>query len=67
VNELRIGRACSLLMEDDLNITEVAYECGFTNLSNFNRQFLKLKGLSPCKFRLDLQQRLHQPRFVPLP
>ncbi len=67
VNELRIGRACSLLMEDNLNITEVAFECGFTNLSNFNRQFLKLKGLSPREFRLQLQQRLHQSRFVPLP
>ncbi len=67
VNELRIGRACSLLMEDNLNITEVAFECGFTNLSNFNRQFLKLKGLSPREFRLQLQQKLHQSRFVPLP
>jgi AraC-like DNA-binding protein/mannose-6-phosphate isomerase-like protein (cupin superfamily) len=67
VNELRIGRACSLLMEDNLNITEVAYECGFTNLSNFNRQFLRLKGVSPREFRLQLQQRLHQSRFVPLP
>ena len=67
VNELRIGRACSLLMEDNLNITEVAFECGFTNLSNFNRQFLKLKGLSPREFRHDLQQRLQQSRFVPLP
>jgi AraC-like DNA-binding protein len=67
VNELRIGRACSLLMEDNLNITEVAFECGFTNLSNFNRQFLRLKGLSPREFRLQLQQRLHQSRFVPLP
>lgn len=67
VNELRIGRACSLLMEDHLNVTEVAYECGFTNLSNFNRQFLRLKGLSPREFRLQLQQRLRQSRFVPLP
>ncbi len=67
VNELRIGRACTLLMEDNLNVTEVAYECGFTNLSNFNRQFLKLKGRSPTEFRLQLQQRLHQSRFVPLP
>ena len=67
VNELRIGRACTLLLEDDMNITEIAYECGFINLSNFNRQFLKLKGLSPREFRLKLQQRLHKSRFVPLP
>ncbi len=67
VNELRIGKACSFLMEGDLNITEIAYECGFTNLSNFNRQFLRLKGLSPREFRAQLQERLHQGRFVPLP
>jgi AraC-like DNA-binding protein/quercetin dioxygenase-like cupin family protein len=59
VNELRIGRACHLLMEEDLNITEIAFQCGFTNLSNFNRQFLRLKGLSPRQFRYDLQRRLH--------
>ena len=59
VNELRIGRACHLLMEEDLNITEIAFQCGFTNLSNFNRQFLRLKGLSPRQFRHDLRQRLH--------
>ena len=67
INELRIGRACVLLQENNLNVTEVAYESGFTNLSNFNRQFLKLKGLSPRRFRLEFQQRLSQARFVPLP
>lgn len=67
VNELRVGRACTLLMEDNLNVTQVAYECGFINLSNFNRQFLKLKGLSPRSFRQQFQERLHQSRFVPLP
>ena len=36
VNELRIGRACGLLTEDELTVTEVAYACGFRNLSNFN-------------------------------
>lgn len=60
VNEMRIGRACTLLMEDGMNITEIAYACGFTNLSNFNRQFLRLKKVSPREFRLQLQQRLGQ-------
>jgi AraC-like DNA-binding protein len=59
VNELRIGRACHLLMEEDLNITEIAYRCGFTNLSNFNRQFRKLKSLSPHEFRQQFRPRLH--------
>jgi AraC-like DNA-binding protein len=51
VNELRIGRACRLLVESELNVTEVALACGFANLSNFNRQFLRLKGLTPREFR----------------
>lgn len=51
VNELRIGRACRLLAENELNVTEIAFGCGFENLSNFNRQFLRLKGTSPSEFR----------------
>ncbi|PWU15661.1 MAG: AraC family transcriptional regulator [Verrucomicrobia bacterium] len=58
VNELRIGRACRLLTESEENITEVAYASGFANLSNFNRQFLRLKGLSPRGFRNQMHQRL---------
>lgn len=58
VNALRIGRACRLLTETERNITEVAYACGFTNLSNFNRQFLRLKALSPREFRRQVQKSL---------
>src|SRR5690606_263511 len=50
LNELRIGRACRLLIEQDRNVTEISYECGFSSLSNFNRQFLRLKGVSPREF-----------------
>ena len=51
VNELRVGRACRLLVETELNVTQIALACGFTNLSNFNRQFLRLKRLTPRVFR----------------
>ncbi|MCC6353057.1 MAG: helix-turn-helix domain-containing protein [Verrucomicrobiae bacterium] len=51
VNELRVGRACRLLSENEMNVTEVAFACGFENLSNFNRQFLRLKGSNPSEFR----------------
>lgn len=58
VNELRIGRACRLLIESDKSVTEISYECGFSNLSNFNRQFLRAKRVSPRTFRHEMQQRL---------
>ncbi len=50
VNELRVGRACRLLAEGGRNVTEVAFACGFENLSNFNRQFRRLKGMTPREF-----------------
>ena len=64
VNELRIGRACRLLTETEKNITEVAFACGFTNLSNFNRQFLRFKGASPREFRKQMLGRLQEPAGV---
>lgn len=54
VNELRIGRACRLLAESEMSITEIAMASGFTNLSNFNRQFLRLKKATPRGFRNQL-------------
>ena len=54
VLNVRIGYACKLLDEGYLNIAEVAYDSGFENLSNFNRQFLKIKAITPRQY-----QRLH--------
>lgn len=39
LNEIRVGYACRLLLENEVNITAIGYDCGFKNLSNFNRQF----------------------------
>ena len=50
-NELRVGRACRLLLESGRSITEVAMDAGFNNLSNFNAQFLEIKGLTPRAYR----------------
>jgi len=50
VNEIRIGYACKLLIENDLNISAIAYETGFNNLSNFNRQFKMIKKISPSAY-----------------
>jgi AraC-like DNA-binding protein len=56
VNELRVGRACQLLIETDKTIAEICYTVGFENLSNFNRRFLALKDLSPRAFRARYEQ-----------
>jgi AraC-like DNA-binding protein len=51
VNRLRINLACQLLMSGELNITDICYQVGFNNLSNFNRQFLLLKDMPPSRWR----------------
>ncbi len=54
LTELRVENACKLLRENsDSSISEIAFESGFVNLSNFNRQFKSLKGVSPSNFRLS--------------
>ncbi|WP_169818764.1 AraC family transcriptional regulator [Niabella ginsenosidivorans] len=50
--ELKVGYACKLLMQEDRAVTEVCYESGFQNLSNFNEQFKKITGLTPKKYQL---------------
>ena len=50
LNEIRINHACRLLTEDK-NISAISYDCGFTNLSNFNRTFKKIKQLAPGEWR----------------
>lgn len=48
---LRLGFAARLLVDSTRSIAEICYECGFNNLSNFNRIFKKKKGCSPKEFR----------------
>ncbi|MCZ6792920.1 MAG: AraC family transcriptional regulator [Planctomycetota bacterium] len=51
LSELRISHACSLLIETDLSVLEISLRSGFNNLSNFNRKFLALKGMTPTRYR----------------
>lgn len=50
LNEVRIGYACKLLIENKSNISEICYESGFNNLSNFNRQFKNAMKCSPTDY-----------------
>jgi AraC-like DNA-binding protein len=51
LNELRVSRACRLLAETDAGVTQISQECGFENLSNFNRQFLRHTKRTPREYR----------------
>jgi AraC-like DNA-binding protein len=50
LNEIRIEYSLNLLRSEK-NINEICYECGFTSLANFNKQFLKVKKQTPSEFR----------------
>jgi AraC-like DNA-binding protein len=56
VNRVRIGQACGMLYATDDQVTVICYQVGFQNLANFNRQFLKMKGMTPTAYR-EMAQR----------
>ncbi len=49
--DLRLGKACKLILESDKTISEICYSSGFNNLANFNRLFKKYRGFTPNTFR----------------
>jgi AraC-like DNA-binding protein len=49
--EIRLGFASRALVDTSRSISEISFDCGFNNLSNFNRIFKKKKGCSPSEFR----------------
>ncbi|MCG8475350.1 MAG: AraC family transcriptional regulator [Cytophagales bacterium] len=51
LNEIRVGHACKLLKENQFNISEICYECGFNNISNFNRQFKAITDFTPTEYK----------------
>jgi AraC-like DNA-binding protein len=51
VARIRVGKACDLLQNSNLRISEIAFAVGFQSLSQFNRVFKKLTRKSPTQFR----------------
>ena len=55
IAELRISLACKLLQRNDLSIIQIAHECGYRTLSNFNKKFKEVAGNNPLKYRKKYQ------------
>lgn len=51
LTQLRINAACDALADSGKLISEIAFTCGYGNLSNFNRQFKQIMGCSPKDYR----------------
>lgn len=49
--DIRLGHAARMLVDSSKNISEICYECGFNNLSNFNRTFKAKRNYTPRDFR----------------
>ena len=58
--DIRLGYATRKLVDTSRSISEISFECGFNNLSNFNRIFKKKKGCSPSEFR----ENYHKTRII---
>ena len=57
--EVRIGSACRLLIEDEKTVAEICYECGYNNISHFNRQFKYTTGKKPLEYKRDYLKEGH--------
>ncbi len=55
--DMRLGHACHLLLDTDDLIAHISYECGFNNLTNFNRLFKKKYLRSPSAWRKMYQHK----------
>lgn len=56
VMDMRIGYACKLLTIGDMEISQIAVECGFDSISHFNRTFKQLTGLTPTQYRNQIMK-----------
>lgn len=54
VNDVRITHATRLLQDNEWSITQICYECGYNNISYFNRQFKNIVGKTPLEYKRDI-------------
>jgi transcriptional regulator GlxA family with amidase domain len=58
VQELRLQKAAKLLVENEMSVTQVCYDCGYNNISNFNRQFLNRYHVSPMGYKKEFMEKV---------
>ena len=56
--KLRLWQACKLLADTDVAITDICFQVGYMNISNFNRAFLRKHKMTPSSYRKLSRQRL---------
>lgn len=57
LNQVRTGYSKKLLQQDNLSVTQIAYEAGFKNISNFNKQFRNIHGITPTEYRATINSK----------
>jgi AraC-like DNA-binding protein len=55
LNRVRTNKACYLLRETEYQVHDIAMECGFASISNFNKHFRKSEGISPRDYRAQFK------------
>jgi AraC-like DNA-binding protein len=55
VIRVRVNYAAKMLAETNKQITAIGYECGYSNLANFNHYFKKIMGKTPSEYRKDFR------------
>lgn len=56
IHNLRVQRACVLLRSSEMSILEISLAVGFVSISSFNRQFRRLKGITPNQYRVMMPE-----------
>lgn len=51
LNEVKIGNACKLLMDNKLPVSQICFEVGFNNFTHFNNQFKRIIGVTPTQYQ----------------
>lgn len=62
INEIRIGHACKLLIENKINVKQICYESGFYNFASFHKYFRSITGKSPLHYQKEFLSERREPQ-----